>query len=195
MLTLFRRLTSRRAALVIVDDLPWIDAASARMLSFALRRLREEPVGLLAAVRTDWSADPRPMATERAPAARVDRIRLRPLSLGATRELLATRTAFSPGRSLLLQIHDKSGGTRSSRWNWRPEPTPTACRACWIRSACPIRCGVWCSSGSRSCRLGHAMCSWSASCRRKRHCWPSALPRATRPPPIPISKSGSERGC
>lgn len=65
------------------------------MLSFALRRLREEPVGLLTAVRTDWSADPRPMATERAPAARVDRIRLRPLSLGATLELLATRTAFS----------------------------------------------------------------------------------------------------
>ena len=52
-------------------------------------------MGLLAAVRTDWSADPRPMATERAPAARVDRIRLRALSLGATLELLATRTAFS----------------------------------------------------------------------------------------------------
>ena len=52
-------------------------------------------MGLLTAVRTDWSADPRPMATERAPAARVDRIRLRPLGLGATLELLAARTAFS----------------------------------------------------------------------------------------------------
>ncbi len=109
-LTLLRYLARKRRVLIVVDDLPWLDPASARMLSFALRRLKEEQVGLLAAVRTDWSADPPPMATDCLPAARVDRIQLGPLSLGATRELLATRTSFFPGRSLLLQIHDKSGG-------------------------------------------------------------------------------------
>jgi DNA-binding CsgD family transcriptional regulator len=110
LLTLLRQLARKRPVLVVVDDLPWLDAASARMLSFALRRLRDERIGLLAALRTDWAADPPPMATDRIPAARVDHIRLGPLSLGATRELLATRTSFSPGRSLLLRIHDKSGG-------------------------------------------------------------------------------------
>jgi DNA-binding CsgD family transcriptional regulator len=109
-LTLLRHLARKRPVLIVIDDLPWLDAASARMLSFALRRLRDERVGVLAAVRTGWLADPAPMATDCVPAAKVDRIRLGPLSLGATRELLATRTSFSPGRSLLLQIHDKSGG-------------------------------------------------------------------------------------
>jgi DNA-binding CsgD family transcriptional regulator len=109
-LTLFRQLARRRPVLVIIDDLPWLDAASAHMLSFAFRRLTGEPVGLLAAVRTDWSADLPRIATDRVPVARVDRIRLGPLSIGATRELLATRAAFSPGRSLLLRIHDTSGG-------------------------------------------------------------------------------------
>ena len=44
------------------------------------------------------------------PAGRVDHLRLGPLSLGAIRELLATRTALSPGRSLLLRLHEMSGG-------------------------------------------------------------------------------------
>jgi DNA-binding CsgD family transcriptional regulator len=109
-LTLLRHLARNRQVLIVVDDLPWLDAASARTLSFALRRLKDEHVGLLAAVRTGWPTDPLPMATDCVPEVRVDRIRLGPLSLGATRELLATRTSLSPGRSLLLQIHDKSGG-------------------------------------------------------------------------------------
>ena len=88
--------------LVVVDDLQWLDTASARALSFALRRLRLEPVGLLAAVRTDWSGNLPPLATDSVPAGRVDHLRLGPLSLGAIRELLATRTTLSPGRSLLL---------------------------------------------------------------------------------------------
>ena len=55
-LTLLRSLAERHPVVVLIDDLPWLDTPSARALSFALRRLRLEPVGLLAAVRTDWSA-------------------------------------------------------------------------------------------------------------------------------------------
>jgi DNA-binding CsgD family transcriptional regulator len=109
-LTLLRSLASRHPVVVVVDDLPWLDPPSARALSFALRRLRLEPVGLLAAVRTDWSADPPPLAIDSVPAGRVDRVRLGPLSLGAIRELLDTRTTLSPGRSLLLRLHEASGG-------------------------------------------------------------------------------------
>jgi DNA-binding CsgD family transcriptional regulator len=114
-LTLLRHLATSRPAishpvLVVVDDLPWLDTASARVLSFALRRLKLEPVSLLAAVRTDWSADSPPLATDSFPAGRVDRVRLGPLSLGAIRELLYTRTTLSVGRSLLLRLHEASGG-------------------------------------------------------------------------------------
>ena len=38
--------------LLIVDDLPWIDRASAAVLGFAARRLSQMPAGLLAASRT-----------------------------------------------------------------------------------------------------------------------------------------------
>jgi DNA-binding CsgD family transcriptional regulator len=109
-LTLIRELARVQPVLVVIDDLPWLDTASARALSFALRRLRLEPVGLLAAVRTDWSGILPRLTTDTVPAERVDRLRLGPLSLGAIRELLATRTALSPGRSLLLRLHEASGG-------------------------------------------------------------------------------------
>jgi len=109
-LTLLRNLSGMHPVLVVVDDLAWLDTASARALSFALRRLRLEPVGMLAAVRTDWSGIPPPLAADSIPAGRVDRLRLGPLSLGAIRELLATRTTLSPGRSLLLRLHEASGG-------------------------------------------------------------------------------------
>jgi DNA-binding CsgD family transcriptional regulator len=109
-LTLLRRLAREHLVVVVIDDLPWLDAPSARALSFALRRLRLEPVGLLAAGRTDWAADPLRLATDSVPAYRVDRLRLGPLSLGAIRELLATQTTLRPGRSLLLRLHETSGG-------------------------------------------------------------------------------------
>ena len=105
-LTLLRSLAGERPVVVVIDDLPWLDAPSARALSFALRRLRLEPVGLLAAVRTDWAADPPRLATDNVPADGVGRLRLGPLSLGATRELLATVTA--QGRSPWTR-HARSG--------------------------------------------------------------------------------------
>ena len=109
-LTLLRSLAEEHPVVVLIDDLPCLDSPSARALSFALRRLRHEPVGLLAAVRTDWSAGSPWLATNTIPAERVDSLRLKPLSLGAIRELLATRTTLSPSRSLLLRLYETSGG-------------------------------------------------------------------------------------
>jgi DNA-binding CsgD family transcriptional regulator len=109
-LTLLRSLAEKHPVVILIDDLPWLDTPSARALSFALRRLRFEPVGLLAVIRTGWSAGPPRLATDSVPADRVDRLRVGPLSLGAIRELLATQTTLCPGRSLLLRLHEISGG-------------------------------------------------------------------------------------
>ena len=118
MLTLLRHIARKRRVLIVVDDRQCsLTAAQTRtLLSFALRRLREEHVGLLAAVRTDWSADPSPMATDCVSAARMDRIRLGPLSLGATRELLATRTSrkTSGSRSICCRYTTNQEEIRSS---------------------------------------------------------------------------------
>ena len=51
-LVLLQRVAARAPLLLIVDDLPWIDRASAGVLSFAARRLAGSRTGLLAACRT-----------------------------------------------------------------------------------------------------------------------------------------------
>lgn len=49
---LLRRVAARAPLLLVVDDLPWLDRASAVVLSFAARRLIGSRAGLLAAFRT-----------------------------------------------------------------------------------------------------------------------------------------------
>ena len=51
-LVLLRRVAARAPLLLIVDDLPWIDRASAGVLSFVARRLAGSRAGLLGARRT-----------------------------------------------------------------------------------------------------------------------------------------------
>ena len=78
--------------LVAIDDLQWLDPASAGVLQVALRRLREEPVRVLLAVRESPEVSV-PIDLERCfTEARLQRLRLGPLSLGALHHLLR-RTA------------------------------------------------------------------------------------------------------
>ena len=69
--------------LLIVDDLPWLDRASALVLGMVARRLIGLPVGLLAACRT---GEPSFFDQGNLPVARVE-----PLSEEAATELLASR--------------------------------------------------------------------------------------------------------
>jgi predicted ATPase len=50
-LGVLRAISRRTPLLVALDDLQWLDGSSARVLGFVVRRLRDEPIGVLASVR------------------------------------------------------------------------------------------------------------------------------------------------
>ena len=96
--------------LVAVDDVQWVDSASAAALAFGLRRLADEPVALLLAHRTDEDR-PVPLDLERTfPPERLERVRLGPLSLGALHHVLLARTGATLPRPILRRLHETSGG-------------------------------------------------------------------------------------
>jgi DNA-binding CsgD family transcriptional regulator len=98
---LLRLLASEQPVLVAVDDVQWLDGASARVLAFALRRLRSDPVGVLLARRTGSPA------TLIEPA---ERLLVKPLSLGAIHRLLHARLDLVLMRPALRRLHEASGG-------------------------------------------------------------------------------------
>ncbi|MEV0791579.1 LuxR family transcriptional regulator [Kribbella sp. NPDC050459] len=51
-LALLRKAAEHQPVLLVVDDLPWMDKASARVLAFVGRRLAQQPIGFLGAART-----------------------------------------------------------------------------------------------------------------------------------------------
>jgi DNA-binding CsgD family transcriptional regulator len=95
-------------AVLAIDDLHWIDAPSAGALEFALRRLRDEPIAVLAANRI-----PQPPALDlfrTFDVARVRRVEVKPMSLGAIGRLLRHRVDLVLPRPMLRRIHETSGG-------------------------------------------------------------------------------------
>jgi hypothetical protein len=96
--------------LIAVDDVQWLDAASASVLAFALRRLAAAPVAILAARRTSGK-ESTPLGLDRAfPSERLRRLRLGPLSLGATHRLLREHLGVSFPRPTLVKLYETSGG-------------------------------------------------------------------------------------
>jgi DNA-binding CsgD family transcriptional regulator len=104
-----RTLARTRPTVVAVDDLQWLDAASAAALGFAVRRLRtNEAIGVLVAVRSDDGAEP-PWLSE-AFDGRLRRLSVGPLTLGALHQLLRTRLGASLPRPTLRRVHETAGG-------------------------------------------------------------------------------------
>jgi DNA-binding CsgD family transcriptional regulator len=105
-----RTLAAETLLVVAVDDLQWLDAASAFVLAFATRRLESEPVGLLATVRlAPEEAEPAELARAVGDE-RLTRLTLGPMSVSALYELIRVRLDFPLPRPLLLRVHETSEG-------------------------------------------------------------------------------------
>ena len=109
-LDVLRALAERGPVLVALDDLQWLDPASAGVVQIALRRLRDEHVRLLATVRVgpDLAS---PVELERTfPASRYVPLSLGPLSLGAVHTLLEARLGLELTRPELVRVQEATAG-------------------------------------------------------------------------------------
>ncbi len=102
-----RLLADRSPVVIAVDDVQWLDLASVRALAFALRRVRDLPVGFAVSLRSD-RADPLGLAD--AFGERLVEIELAGLSLGALGRFLRARVDPDITRHSLVRIHARSAG-------------------------------------------------------------------------------------
>jgi DNA-binding CsgD family transcriptional regulator len=85
------RMAETSPVVLVVDDLPWLDPPTTRILEFVLRRLGDTPVGLVGTVRTEWGNRPTPLFTDDLDPRLVDRLTVGRLDARSIDELLADR--------------------------------------------------------------------------------------------------------
>jgi DNA-binding CsgD family transcriptional regulator/tetratricopeptide (TPR) repeat protein len=99
-----RHLTPRESLLVAIDDVQWLDASSAGALEFALRRLADEAVAVCMALR---ASEPSALSVT---GVDEQRVKLRPLTLGALHRILVSRLGLALPRPALRRVTEVSGG-------------------------------------------------------------------------------------
>jgi DNA-binding CsgD family transcriptional regulator len=107
-LTLLRALAGISEVVCAIDDLQWLDASSAAVVEFALRRLGEEPVRGIFSVRSTEPARAPIPALERD--LQVERVELGPLSVAALHRVLAEQLGRTSARPTLVRIARAAGG-------------------------------------------------------------------------------------
>jgi hypothetical protein len=106
--SLVARVALDRPVVLAIDDVQWLDAASAAVLEFVLRRVGRERLGVLAMQRL--SEPTRLDLATLVPPDVLRRERIGPLSLGALQHVLGARLAVTFPRSTVVRIHGTSRG-------------------------------------------------------------------------------------
>lgn len=106
-LGVLRTLTQSEPLLLAVDDIQWLDPSSRKVLSFALRRLHNDPVHLLASSRVGTMSD---VAEETDLGLPGERLIVGPVSVGTVQRIVATRLEMSLSRPTLTRLHQATGG-------------------------------------------------------------------------------------
>ena len=105
-----RRLASDGPLVLALDDAPWLDAPTTRVLEYVVRRLTTEPVALIASVRTsDGDAADAPVVRA-VGRDRLHDLEVGPLGLEAVGRMIADRFGQAPRRAVAIRIRDLSGG-------------------------------------------------------------------------------------
>ena len=129
-----RHAAAVRPVILAIDDAQWIDPASAAALEFALRRSLDDPIGLIATIRTSESSVRPSLTTVHGDASVA--VEVGPISLGVLHQLIRDRTDVVPTRPQLVRLEAASRGNpllaieiarelaRLDRWPIAGEPLP-----------------------------------------------------------------------
>ena len=109
-LTVFRRLATSGPVVLAIDDEQWLDPASARVLAFALCRLREEPVCVLLTRRLESHGTLWPELARSFGSNGLDTMTVAPLDLRTIDALLRAQLGRTIPRPVLRHVHTASGG-------------------------------------------------------------------------------------
>jgi DNA-binding CsgD family transcriptional regulator len=109
LLSVMEALARTTPVLVAIDDVQWLDPSSKTVFAFAARRLTGH-VGVLLTERSQHGAETATSWLRLRRPDGVERIRLRPLSLGGLRELFEEKLGQSFPRSTMVRIAEISGG-------------------------------------------------------------------------------------
>ena len=105
-----RTVASTSPVVVAIDDAQWMDLPSARVWQFVVRRLKDEPICVLTAVRGS-DADVDPLGIVPAfPDERVHVVHIGPLSLDDVERVILDAVGEAFPRTTLSRIHEMSGG-------------------------------------------------------------------------------------
>jgi DNA-binding CsgD family transcriptional regulator len=102
-------LLGEKGLVLAIDDLQWLDASSASALGFAFRRLTETNIVLLWTRRLG-EPEQSTAVEDALDVDRIERVRVGPLSIGATHQMLRSLLAGGLPRPTLLRLHQVSGG-------------------------------------------------------------------------------------
>jgi DNA-binding CsgD family transcriptional regulator len=107
LLNALRGVCSAHGAILAVDDVQWLDAASAAAVAYAARRLKTESVGLLIARRTRPDSQ---LVDELGRTARFRSLEVGPLTLAALHQVVQAHLGVTLPRPLLAEVHEAAGG-------------------------------------------------------------------------------------
>ena len=108
LLSTIRTLASSSSVLVAIDDAQWLDGATAAVLEFAVRRLDEAAVGILATIRVTPA---RGRSFDRVIGEGRRRVvRIGPLSAGALHHVITAQLGYAFPRPTLIRIEEASRG-------------------------------------------------------------------------------------
>ena len=107
LLSVLRAVAGAEPLIVAVDDVQWLDQSSRAVLSFALRRLRDEPVRLLVSCRTGTTGQASPAADLGVPG---ERLTVGPVSVGLLQRIMSLRLDRVLSRPTLTRLHQATRG-------------------------------------------------------------------------------------